>query len=71
MHRAHRRVIGVIASLSCTAVLVAPPLSARAAGITDVQRAQRGVAYLAQQQRPNGAIVAFSAIGSTSKAARR
>lgn len=68
MHTTHRRVIGVIASLSCTAVLWAVPASARAAGITDGERAQRAVAYLAQKQRPNGSIVAFSAVGSTADA---
>jgi hypothetical protein len=44
------------------------PASAQAAALTDAQRARRAVAYLAQQQRPNGAIVAFSNIGSTSDA---
>ena len=68
MHRTHRRVIGVIASLSCTAVLWALPTAARGAALTDTQRAQRAVAYLAQKQRANGAIVAFSAIGSTADA---
>jgi len=68
MHRTRRRVIGVIASLSCAAVVAMVPASARAAGLTDTQRAQRAVAYLAQQQRSNGAIVAFSAIGSTADA---
>lgn len=68
MHRTHRRVIGVIASLSCAAMLWALPMSGRAAALTDTQRAQRAVAYLAQAQRPNGSIVAFSAIGSTADA---
>jgi len=65
MHRAHRRVIGVIASLSFTAVMWAVPTAARTAALTDTQRAQRAVAYLAGQQRSNGSIVAFSAVGST------
>ena len=68
MHTTHRRVIGVIASLSCAAMLWAVPMSGQAAALTDTQRAQRAVAYLAQKQRPNGSIVAFSAIGSTADA---
>jgi hypothetical protein len=67
MHRTHGRVIGVIASLSCAAVLSAVPGSAQAA-LTDTQRAQRAVAYLAQKQRANGSIAAFSTIGSTADA---
>jgi hypothetical protein len=68
MHRTHRGIIGVIASLSCTAALMAVPTAARAAALTDTQRAQLAVAYLAQAQKPNGSIVAFSAIGSTADA---
>jgi hypothetical protein len=44
------------------------PTAARATGLTDTQRAQRAVAFLAQRQRSNGSIVAFSAIGSTADA---
>ena len=41
MHRTHRGFFGVIASLSCAAVLMMVPVRARAAGLTDTQRAQR------------------------------
>jgi hypothetical protein len=68
MHWTHRRVIGVVASLSCAAVLMAVPTSARAASAADTQRARRAAAYIAQKQRANGAIVAFSSIGSTADA---
>ncbi len=55
MHGTHRRVAGVIATLSCAAALSACPHGSEGRRIRrDPQRAQRAVAYLAQQQRPNG-----------------
>ena len=43
-------------------------MPAGAGVITDEQRAQSGSAYAAGLQRPNGAIVAFSPVGSTADA---
>jgi hypothetical protein len=67
MHRTRRRVAGVIVTLTCATALSSVSTGAQAVG-TDAQRAQRAVAFLAEQQKPNGSIVAFSAIGSTADA---
>ena len=64
MGRTPRRVAAALVTL----VVVAAPLAARAAPLTDRQRAARAVAYLASKQKPNGAIVAFSPVGSTADA---
>lgn len=58
----------VVASLLSAAVVAAAPAAAHAAVLTDRQRAERAVAYLASKQRDNGSIVAFSPIGSTADA---
>lgn len=58
----------VIALALCAVVLVGIAGIAEAAPLTDQDRAERAVAYLASRQRANGAIVAFSPIGSTADA---
>lgn len=58
----------VIVAAASAVVIVAVPVAAVAAPLTDQQRAARAVSYLAGQQKPSGAIVAFSAIGSTADA---
>jgi hypothetical protein len=55
----------IVATLTAAVVLLALPASAE---VTDAQRARRGSAYAAGLQQRNGAIVAFSPIGSTSDA---
>ena len=55
----------IVASLTAGLVLLAVPAHA---AVTDEQRARRGSAYAAGLQQPNGAIVAFSPIGSTADA---
>lgn len=64
MHRTLRRVtVPLVAAL-----IVSIPAAARAAPLTDRDRAERGIAYLVSQQRPSGAIFGFSPIGSTADA---
>jgi hypothetical protein len=63
MHRLPRRI--AVAFVSLSLLLVASP--ARAA-LTDAERMDRAVGYIASQQKNNGSIPAFSPIGSTSDA---
>jgi hypothetical protein len=64
MGRTLRRVIAVCAA---AAVIFGAPLASHAAP-TDQQRAVWGAAFLAEAQRPNGSLPAFSPIGSTADA---
>jgi hypothetical protein len=63
MHRLPRRI--AVAFVSLSLLLVASP--ARAA-LTDAERMDRAVGYIASQQKNNGSIPAFSPIGSTADA---
>jgi hypothetical protein len=63
-----RTLARVIAVMLCAGVLIGIAGSAQAAPLTDQERAQRAVAYLASKQKANGSIVAFSPIGSTADA---
>jgi hypothetical protein len=68
-----RRVVSAATSalvvLSITMLSVAAGADVTAAApLTDQQRSERAVSYLAGQQRPSGAIVAFSPVGSTADA---
>lgn len=65
MSRTPARLIAVVL---CAGVLVGIAGTAQAASLTDQERAERAVAYLASRQKANGSIVAFSAIGSTADA---
>ena len=58
----------VIAGVLCAGVLIGIAGVAQAAPLTDQERAERAVAYLASRQKANGSIVAFSPIGSTADA---
>ena len=58
----------VTAVVLCTGVLIGIAAGAGAAPLSDQERAERAVAYLASRQKANGAIVAFSPIGSTADA---
>ena len=64
MGRTLRRVTAALVTLT----IVVAPVAAHAAAPTDRQRAARAVAYLASKQKANGAIVAFSPVGSTADA---
>ena len=59
-----RTLTRVISSMLVCSFVLAGAGSAHAA-LTDGERADRAASYIASQQKPNGAIVAFSAIGST------
>jgi hypothetical protein len=67
MLRPSRRISVVVVSLSLVAGSLASAVSA-AAEPTDAERADRAVGYIASQQQDNGAIPAFSPIGSTADA---
>jgi hypothetical protein len=64
MGRTLRRVIAVCAA---AAVTLGAPVASHAAP-TDRHRAVIGAAFLAEEQRPNGSLPAFSPIGSTADA---
>jgi hypothetical protein len=69
MGRTLRRVTATLLTVAVSgAVVLSFAASARAAPLTDQQRADRAAAYLRAHQRENGSIVAFSAIGSTADA---
>ncbi len=65
LHRVFTTFLSVVVS---GAVVLSFTAIAHAAPLTDRQRADRAIAYLRSRQRPNGSIVAFSAIGSTADA---
>jgi hypothetical protein len=65
MGRTLRRV--VVPFLSAVAVAAAPA-AAGAIPPSDLARVDRALAYVAQQQRPNGSVPAFSPVGSTADA---
>jgi hypothetical protein len=62
------RTLRRLAAAFISVVVVAIPLTAHSALLTDQRRAERAVAFLASKQRPNGSIVAFSPVGSTADA---
>jgi hypothetical protein len=63
MGRTHRRVVSVVA-----AVILCLALPSQAIALTDQQRADRAIGYLARKQADNGSLPGFSPIGSTADA---
>ncbi len=68
MLRTSRRLVAPLVSLGVIASFIASAPVAHAERRDDADRVERGISYLAAQQRPNGSIPAFSPIGSTSDA---
>jgi hypothetical protein len=58
----------VIVSICAVATIVASPQVVAAVPPADLARVERAIGYLGSQQRPNGAVPAFSPIGSTADA---
>jgi hypothetical protein len=66
--RRTRKVVAALLSLGVIASLVVSAPIAHAEQRDDADRVDQAIAYLAAQQRPNGSIPAFSALGSTADA---